>query len=369
MLFYLFIFFCCVLLAGMADVTRKGYGVFFIFCIVFLLSYIGGIRDIGVGTDTTVYSENYFYEAKHLSSFEDFVETHRDKGYLLLNILGVKLSEHLWMAQFTIQFFTHGLVLFSVWGMRKRFRLKMSLFTLAYCFIFYNQTYNFMRQYCALALLILGLYYVFSGRWKCYMGCQLGAFFFHSTSLLFVFIPVLYYVCTSGKGGKWRYWFIGSCILSVFIVTTCFYEALELLNAIDVVSDVHANRYGIGDEFGAREGMRKSLVLIIGVVFYFVYVAYKRKIVNFEFVIFMLSIHIFFIALYLLSFYSVYLYRLSLYFYLSMMILITSVISSRKVLLLERTGWIVLLLLDWYLYIVRHGGAESFPYHSKILGI
>lgn len=369
MLFYLFVFFCCVLFAGMADVTRKGYGVFFVFCIVFLLSLVGGVRDIGIGTDTMVYSENYFYEAKHLSSFQELAETHRDKGYLFLNLIGVKVSEHLWMAQFTIQFFTHGLILFAAWYLRKHLYLKMSLFTLAYCCIFYNQTYNFMRQYCALALLFLGLYYVISGRWKCYMGCQVGAFFFHSTSLLFVFVPILYYTCMINKGGRWRYWLIGASLLAVFAVTASFYEALALLNAVDIVSDVHADRYGMGDVYGAREGMRKSLVLIIGVVLYFIYKAYKRKLINFDFTVLLLSVHLFFIALYLLSFYSVYLYRLSLYFYLPVILFTTFIVSSKKVLSLERVGWICLLLLDWYIYVVRHAGAESFPYHSKILGI
>ncbi|WP_455667111.1 EpsG family protein [Phocaeicola sp.] len=338
-------------------------------CIVFLLSFVGGMRDIGVGTDTITYSENYFFEAKHLSSWEEFVGLRRDRGYVLLNYIAIKMSENLWMAQFIIQLFTHGLIFFVAYRARNLFKLKISLFTLVYCCIFYNQTYNFMRQYCALALLLVGLYYALNKQWKLYVVCQLCAFFFHSTSLLFMCVPILYYACMAENSHKWRYFVVLSSILFVLIISAYYYEALALLNSIDIVSDVYANRYGIGDEFGEREGLRKSLVLIIICVFYFIYIAYKRAIVEHGFAIFLLSINLFFIAFYLLSFYSIYLYRLSLYFYLPMMLFIVIIASSRKTLELERAGFVMLVLLDWYIYIVKHNGAESFPYQSKILGI
>ncbi|MEY8586567.1 EpsG family protein [Phocaeicola sartorii] len=369
MFFYLFIFSVCIFLGFFADCTNKRASGVATLCITFLLSYIGGVRNLGIGTDTLVYTENYFWEAVHLDSWKDFFEASHDKGYMLLNYMAVLCNKKVWMAQFVIQFFTHGLIFMTAFKIKHLCRFKMTLFTILYCCVFYNQSYNFMRQYCALALLMWGLYYALDKRWYIYILCQFGAFFFHSSSLLFLLVPFLYHLCTQYYGSKWRCVIVGGAIISLIVATTCFYEVLDLLNTIEVVSDTHANRYAEGDDFGARSGVRKSLVLLIVCIFYFCYVSHKRIIGVRGLPLFVFSLNVFFMAFYALSFYSVYLYRLALYFYMPLMLFVTLVVSSRKILNAERAVWVMLLLLDWLLYVVKNNGAESFPYHSKILGI
>lgn len=368
-MFYLLLFFICTILGALVDKSPKGWDIVFTTCITLLLSIVGGVRDIGVGTDTTIYSWSYFLNARYLSSLDDFWELKCDKGYLVLNIIANQLTHKIWGAHLIVQLFTNGLVFYAAYKMRKIYPLKMSLFTFFYCCMFYNQTYNFMRQYCALAILLVGLYYMLNSRWKIYLLCQILAFFFHSSSILFITIGIAYYTCTIGYQYKWHYFVVLGSAFMVILGYTYFYQILSLLNSMDIISDTLANRYEKGDEFGAAEGVRKSLILLTGYIGYFIIISFKRHIFQRGYITFLLSLLFLFIAFYLLSFRSRYLYRLSLFFYLPLTMLISNIISSKQIYYIEKIGFVLLVLLDWYLYIVKHGGAEAYPYHSKILGI
>lgn len=369
MLFYLSVFFLCVFFAFVADYTRYAIRVIAVGAIVLILSFVGGMRDIGIGTDTTVYSMSYFLEAKHINSWKDFIELDYDKGYVLLNYISTRIGNEVWIAHFVVQLFTNGLIFCAAYKFRKVIKLKLSLFTLVYCCIFYNQSYNFMRQYCALSLLLVGLYCICNKQILAYIVCQVLAFFFHSSSVLFVAVPILYYTCTVGYKKKWHYVAVFGSMVLIFLMVKFYYDLLSLFNSWEIVSEVYVDRYGQGDKWGGREGIRKSLILLQLSVFYLLFIAYKRKVVQRSLVMFVLSVNFMFIAFYLLAFHSMYLYRLSLYFYLPLMLFISCIISYKKFYSVERLGFAMVVLLDWYFYIVRHQGAEAFPYQSKILGI
>ncbi|MCD8292027.1 MAG: EpsG family protein [Prevotella sp.] len=370
MLLYLSIFLFSVLFAFFADYTQGKARITFLICTVFILSIFGGLRDIGVGTDTVTYSWSYFNVAKHLSSWSEFLKLRQDKAYVLLNYLATKLSNNIWIAHFLTQLLTNGLIFIAAFLTKKIYGLKLWLFTLIYCFIFYNQTFNFMRQYCAMALLLVGFYYILNERWKNYAICQVIAFFFHSSSLVFVLIPFIYYICTKGyKNRILLYLMICVLALFVFLLPIYYYDILRYVHSMDIVSDVYATRYGEGDKYGAREGVRKSLVLILLYVLYLIYIAYKRTIMDRRYTVFLLSLSLLFIAFYTLSFRSIYLYRLALYFYLPIMLFTGIIVSSKKVSHPERIGFLLLLFLDWYVYVVLHNGSGAFPYRSLILGI
>lgn len=368
-MFYLFVFLIGVIFAFFADYAKGKLPIVFTLCIVLWLSFVGSVRDIGVGTDTTVYSWSYFLSGRFIKTLQDLLYFEGDKGFVALNIVANLITHKIWGAHLVEQFFTNGLIFLVAFKVRKVYPLKLSIFTLVYCCIFYCQTYNFMRQYCALAVLLVGFYFMLNRQWKSYATCQVLAFFFHSSSVLFITIPILYYTCIVGYKYKWHYWVILGSVVMTVIAYTYFYELLALLNSWNVVNDTLSTRYDKGDTYGTKEGIRKSLILLISYLGYLLIVAYKRKIFSRNLVMFLLSLLFMYIASYLLSFRSQYLYRLSLYFSLPLFFMTTSLICSKKVFHIERIGFITLLLLDWYYYIVHNGGCEVYPYHSKILGI
>lgn len=84
---YLIILFVNLLLSFIADKTfvqKKTMAVISVSLIIVINTVFSGLRDFGVGIDTTVYIDSFFKSAQMLTSLKDFVSFESDKGFLLL---------------------------------------------------------------------------------------------------------------------------------------------------------------------------------------------------------------------------------------------------------------------------------------------
>lgn len=368
-MFYLVVFLIALLFASGVDYIKKKQikGVFFILLVLFL-SCIGGFRDIGVGTDTVTYSESYYYAAKEIRTFSDLVSTGRDIGYLLLNLVAVFFNA-LWVVHFLGQLMTHGLILFVVYLLKKKYPvINFTLFVFVYLFVFYNQTFNYMRQYCAIAVSMVGFYYMMQSNWKLFFLSLVVSFYFHPSAALFVIAGVYYYMCVSSKSKVYTWIAILGAILSI-ILTSRFYYILSEFNDIGLVSDVYSDRYGEDGDFKGRDGFRPTVLFLFLIMFYLMYRAYAKKILKVPYILFWCTLHISFIAFSLLSLFSVFLYRLGLFFYLPNMMFASFLVGTKKITFVEKTAFCGVILLDWFVYIYLHNGGDTLPYKSQILGI
>lgn len=368
-MFYLLVFFISLIFSLGVDFLRKKQlkGVCLVLCVL-LLSLIGGLRDIGVGTDTVTYSQSYYFAAKEVHSFSSLLDSGRDIGYLSLNLVAVYL-ESLWVAHFLGQLMTHGLILYVVYLLKKKYpQIQFSLFVFVYLMIFYNQTYNFMRQYCAIAVNMVGLYYLLQNKWGYFFVSLVISYFFHPSAVLFVIVAVYYYMCVYSKSKLYTWLAVLGAIASI-VLASKFYYFLTEFNEIGLISDTYSERYGEGDKYGARSAFRPTVLLIFVGMFYLMYKAYSKKILKLPFVFFWCTLHISYITFSLLSFFSVYLYRLGLCFSVPDMMFASFLVASKKTNIAEKVIFCAIILLDWYIYILLHNGAETLPYKSKILGI
>ena len=191
MAIYLFLFVFCIIISRIGDRSfNHRTKVICITIIIFAMSIVGGVRDIGVGTDTEIYTEYYFQLSRYISSISDIIKEgiECDRGYLVLNWISHLLGDKPQSALFLSQLFTLGLIFSATYKISNHIGAKeITSFTILFCFMYYNMTYNYMRQFCALSLLIWGLYYIVKNKWWHYVVIQMLAYFFHTSSVFVVF--------------------------------------------------------------------------------------------------------------------------------------------------------------------------------------
>lgn len=368
-MFYIQIFVVALAISLGVDLakTKRVKGSFFVLLVLFL-SLVGGLRDIGVGTDTVTYSESYYYAAKDIHSFMDLIDSGRDIGYVLLNLIAVYFQS-LWVAHFLGQLMTHGIILYVVYLLKKRYPLiHFSLFVFVYLFIFYNQTFNFMRQYCSIALTMCTLYYMLQNKWGVSLVCMIVSFFFHPSAILFALAGVYYYMCVVSKSKLYTWLAVLGALISIFLASK-FYYILSEFSEAGLVSEVYSERYGADGSFKGREGFRPTVLFMFIGMFYLIYRTYVQKVLKLPYIFFWGTLHVSYIAFSLLSLFSVFLYRLGLYFYLPNMMFASFVVGTKRFNIVEKTTFCSIIVLDWIIYIIMHNGGDTLPYKSRILGI
>ncbi len=369
-MFYILIFFITLIFSLGVDFSRrKDVREASFILVVLFLSVIGGMRDLGVGADTLVYSESSYYAAKELNGVKDFFTSERDKGYLLINVIAVWIGD-LHMAHFIGQLITNGLILYAGFLLKCKYKpIVFTAFVFVYLFVFYNQTYNFMRQYCAIAFVLVAFYYMLCERWWLMSLFIALSISFHLSAFLSCIIPIYYYFCVVCKSDKMK-WFslLGSLLL--FVVTYQFYMVLDNLTSYGFVDETYQNRYGEDGQWGeGRSRLRPTFIFLFFAVLYLVYVANQRKILKSRFCFFWGALQITYIAITMLSFVASQLYRLGLYFYLPTLMLASFVIMTKKIRIIERLIFFSVIVLDWFIYVYLHNNAETIPYKSAVLGI
>lgn len=333
------------------------------------MSIVGGVRDIGVGTDTEIYTEYYFQLSRYISSISDIIKEgiECDRGYLVLNWISHLLGDKPQSALFLSQLFSLGLIFSATYKISNHIGAKeITSFTILFCFMYYNMTYNYMRQFCALSLLIWGLYYIVKNKWWHYVAIQVLAYFFHTSSVIFIVVAVFYIIVYKIENKKMRMIFI-ICVISVPILfSLMFYTLLPYFMNSGLVTEVYADRYGTGSEYdsGGGLGIRKSIIDMTMLVVIFL----NRKVVGMKCFQFQLVLFISYFAISLLSIYVVYLSRLSFYFSLPLLIYFASNISLSKRKMLAYL-YFAIITVEWYIMYIKANNCETYPYKSTLLGI
>lgn len=173
---YFLVYFFVSLFSLFGYFSKKNFWFVLIFVMLTLFS---GFR-YNVGVDFMNYVNMY--------DLEQGSESH-EYGFTLLIFLLHKIHATS-QALFLIISIIMQLLVYKIIR-RYNFNMWLSV-SIYYCIsTFYIATFNGMRQYVAIAILILSLKYIETRELKKYLGCLLtGAFFFHESIL--VFIPLYY---------------------------------------------------------------------------------------------------------------------------------------------------------------------------------
>jgi hypothetical protein len=369
---YILLLVTTTLFAYIADILFKNYrsqSVFFIIGIVVVYTLISGFRDFGIGIDTNVYIEDYFDTAKSLVSVKNFFSIESmDKGFLLLCWLSSLISSdkqvvlvvvELWIISFTM----HGAYL-----LKRNHNMKLWIFVFLYFFMFFGYSINLMRQFCAMSLLFWGFASLRNGNWKVYAITQVVAYYFHSSSVVFLLVPIVY-LLSDMKNIRKRNFLTIVALSSVLVIMSSFFYFLTFLGDLDIVSEVYSDRYGTDSEYQATAGFSILQLLNYLGIFLLLYLAYRNKKTKISQRYILVTLYSISFLFFQLRYITSYLDRLSYYISLIYLIYLVYVLNDKRIPLLLRIIVVSFTIFFCYRIFIENLGAEIYPYRSKILGL
>ena len=334
---YLFVFFINLFFSFFAEKCYCKKTIISFLFLVLLVAFnvvFSGFRDFGVGTDTNVYIEYYFTQAQNLNSFIDFFNSELDKGFLLLAYLSSLFSDDPQSLLFFTALFIHVFIYLSFWQFRKVENVSFFLSTALFCLLLYGHTLNAMRQFCAMAILFYAFSLFIQGKWKLYAILQIVAFFFHSSSVMFILLPVLWNISKMENSVKKNLYSL-LVVLGIAVFSIAYFFMVSLLGDMSIISDTYTDRYGSSGTYLASAGDPTDLEIhklfnfvypIAFIVYTKFYRAAKPNILHF-----LLVLSIIISLLNTLSSKVMYMDRISLYFSIIFYTFQALLFSSNKI--------------------------------------
>lgn len=373
-MFVYIILLCVVLLMGWlyeknAKTSKLSW--LYLVGIILSVSFVSGMRDIGVGTDTRVYSIDYFQNGIHLTKEYFFANPDNlDRGYLLLNYIASLLGNEYWLGMFLTHFFIWSILLIAAVKLKKINKYSITLFLFIYFAIFYNRSLNYMRQSCSMSIVLLAYYYYVIKEWKKVVVLMAIAIMFHTSAIVSLLIPLLNFIVHI-KRKDLKAIIIITTLPLLILITKLFDGLLQIGFNYGLFKDVYLDRYESGSTTYRTGGFGKETILLFGLELLIIIDSWKRKnIDNIKFQ-FSLLLHIAYISMYSLTKISEYLYRNSYYFYLIDLFYIAYLLSKSKK---ERNGalyvlFCISLMICWYTYFIIGNACQTYPYTSSMLNI
>ena len=375
---YIFILIINLILSYIANISYdkkyKLVSVLSISILVLVNVIFSGCRDFGIGIDTNVYIEAYFNAAADLQSLRTSWSVEGiDKGFLLLAYVSNLFSDDAQSLLVVTSLFIQVFFYLALWQYKKVCNISIFVATLLFCIIFYCHTLNLMRQFCAISLLAYAFSLYIQGNRKLYLLLQVLAFFFHSSSVVFVMVPTVLWLSTI-KNIRKRNFYTLIILIGLIVMLSSFFYFLTYLGDISIVSDVYVDRYGGAGDYvrntstvSGGTGLGKLLEILYPLVF--ICWGFFKKAIDGKECYFLFVISLLTSLINLLGLEIQFLGRLSFYIGFIFFISLSKLLVSKHISIWIRFLIITIYLKDWYyLYVINKGG-DILPYKSTILNI
>lgn len=330
---------------------------------VLLLSIVGGMRDLTVGTDLGGYGTHFFENAADYTSWNDIVEeTKGEYFYHAMNVVCQAVSSDIHFLFFVQEFIKILLVgLTAVYFRKQTYAL---LFVFFYLMFFYAEGLSCLRQTLAMSIIIFGMRYFYEERWLKYILCVAIAYMFHS-SALFAVVPM-------GILFLYKLRIPMAFQIAILILVFVFsWKIMELLTVYTIFVE------GKAEAYMAKGGIPFPKTSTLLVAFFFVCSLLFRKYVpakgeeekKWSYLYVCSCLYCGFLIVMSQMFEVA--FRISWYF-MPVIILqflgYTKRIKKKQLNLMLRTAFVALLILH-FIIALDHDGAGVVPYTSSILGI
>ena len=237
------------------------YGKYVIVAIA--LVYLGAFRDLYVGLDNSMYFT--YFSAISSSVKNNWALFGFEYGYRALNVVIAKLG----LGYNALQLVTTLLVIYAFWRIINKYSKDKSISWILFLALgIYAQTFNIVRQMCALAFVLLGLIRLNDKKYIKFIFFVLFACLFHKSAILtLVFIPLSLIPLNTITISIYGLLSVGMSIL--FIPTLKFINKVFNVNLFwYVISEV--------EEFHTLASTT-DVLFTIGLLFVFVLLFYAKK--------------------------------------------------------------------------------------------
>lgn len=358
---YLLVISCTFFCANLAEkrIKLKGkldlYSLFFSFMSIFIPSIVAGMR-FYVGTDYHMYVNAIFKNIAHNNSM---FMTHLEWGYTTLNFVISRFTDNEHVMLFIVSFITTFFVYLALYNYRKYTSISMGM--LIYMFLYYQTSFNLMRQYLALSIVLYAFTLILNGRYKKSIIYIMLATTFHYSAIISLSLIGLYKVNFSKKSIIY-YTLIAVSLISCFafyeqIMSIGFYFMgifIEIDRYQRYIIDVNAGEFSLMITF-----LRLPVILLSFLFFKSLYTYNKDN----RLLIYLLIIDL---ILSHLAIKSDYMQRIALYFALPKLLLLPQLFNCLKI---ESNKLYITIYLNGYLffywmyYYYYCNYSQTFPYN------
>lgn len=327
---------------------------------VTLPALLAGYRDEVIGTDTANYVF-YFEQAVTYNSFGDYYNDFIfiEPGFLMLNYIVSLLGG----STITYLFLVHLLIVATIYISAFLWRRYMdpTWVMFIFYFIMFNESLNAVRQYAAIAMVLLAfsLYAVKQKKLLAFIVAPLALMFHYSAIVCVILIFAIYWVKhNSLKESFFKLGFI--FFIALFIILQTHNIFIPLLFP-ETYSEKYAE-YLSSDQEGA---VSLSLIMLHVVIATFLtakMVGRKSPVCDFFIISSLVAI-----GLYMLGFISTPLYRLGLFANIFICLSVPYALArSEGNGLLTKSFFITLVIFFWWFSYVHNGSHETIPYEISI---
>lgn len=366
----------CAFIDEMLLKNDKKLHYLFAFLVILIPAIFAGCRDYNVGTDVLVYAAKIYDEASSngwyilLPDYDSRIEI----VFLFLAYIASLLFSTASGFLFLISLFINLFIYLALYRMRYVASICMGEFV--YLLLYYNETYNLMRQCMAMAVVIFAVTYIFDRQYTKALIWSFLAYFVHHSAIigLGIVILMLYFRKLETKNSNViadKRIILLPMVLAV--VALFFQDISEALISSGVFSIEFYSTYLEGMGMFENKGFNIQHFLVYYSSVFFLFINYR----NIQFFIGAVVIFLCDVSMYYLRLDLVWLYRISTWFFyirilfLSQMPLSLDLIGKRKL----NYSWAITMLfmlsclVFWYGIYVIIGENETYPYTSVILGI
>lgn len=328
--------------------------------------WLGGMRSLTVGTDVRVYGIAVFRFAERFEHFTMrlFMRTESsiEWGYRLLNFIVSRFTDEIGWLLAIICLIVIVCVYLSLAGYKEYCNSDISIALGIFVFytLFYNESYNLLRQSIAASIVLLSTRFIWKRQWQFFIATVLIATSFHITA---VFGLILYplYVFIGVKGKRKMAYILCLAVASIFFASPYIINWILRLSILPE----KFMRYLIT---GGIKGISMNQ-LIIRIPFIILTFVLIDKVKKTE----LKNRYAFFAVLLVLDLFlaelrstNPTLYRMSIYFSYPKIFIYTE-LTSRIKMVGSRIDWskvlVVLFLLSLWMYqIVLQGNGQTYPY-------
>ena len=243
---------------------------------IMILALFAGFRDIAVGIDTKATIEQFFLPAQRYNSLSDIFENLsyiKEPIYTIISFFLLKISEDYFVFLFTMQLLV--LIPIAIVAYNERTVTCMANVMLIYMFLFYQLSFNLIRQSIAAAFLLLAFERF---NQKKYIRMVIDIAFtlaFHSSAIIGIGIYIVIYIMYTNPNKVIRVatGIVATAMISLMLlrwqqVATWLVENNSTLGRYGTYVNVFSNQSGNATWFKLRtrtildEGLRFIAMLI-----------------------------------------------------------------------------------------------------------
>lgn len=237
------------------NIKNKSANKFFIIIAILIPCILAGMRDVSIGADTSGYVKTLFETAMSASDIREYYLSSFfyewaykpvitfDFGYTMLTYICAKLFKSFGVYLFC----TEVLIMFPIVAAlrleKKHFNISIAFSLMLFFFIYYNTTFNAVRQWLSIGFAFLAMAHLFTDKNRRTISvCTVLSILFHKSGLLVILLIVFYCLVNRIKGRKVN---IGAIyiesdkvkvllitLLSIILLFSMTYVAVPLLSGI-----------------------------------------------------------------------------------------------------------------------------------------